>query len=286
MLPKAIESVLAQTYTDWELLIIDDGSNDNTKEVVELYRDERIRYIWQENLERSAARNNGIKNAFGKYICFLDSDDYYLSNRLQLLFNSINQLREPIAMLYTGICFENDNVTTPRAELKNNFSNKFDFIIKAIIGVPQVCIASEILKKHKFNSAFHIGEDMELYIRIVDEFPVIYLENQFTVVATDHEGRSVNEKKHNPGKEQQLLLKFIFKKGHPGYSVSGKIKKERISDTYFSISRHYIYNKNRTLAINNLILSVLENARHPQTKHKLYLILKLLIGKKTEYLKG
>lgn len=54
-LPKAIESVLAQTYTDWELIIVDDGSTDNTKEVISQYSDGRIIYIYQQNAERSAA---------------------------------------------------------------------------------------------------------------------------------------------------------------------------------------------------------------------------------------
>ena len=73
-LPKAIESVLAQTYTDWELIVVDDGSTDNTREVVAQYNDERIIYIYQENAERSAARNNGISQAKGDFICFMDSD--------------------------------------------------------------------------------------------------------------------------------------------------------------------------------------------------------------------
>lgn len=76
MLPKAIESVLAQTYPNWELIIVDDGSTDNTKELVANFieKDGRIKYIYQENAERSAARNNGIKNAKGEYICFLEQN--------------------------------------------------------------------------------------------------------------------------------------------------------------------------------------------------------------------
>ena len=65
-LPKAIESVINQTFEDWELKIVDDGSTDKTSDVVKQYPDNRIRYIYQENSERSAARNNGIKHAKGK----------------------------------------------------------------------------------------------------------------------------------------------------------------------------------------------------------------------------
>ena len=82
LIGKAIDSVLAQTFADWELLIIDDGSTDNTRQIVEAYTDRRVKYIYQENAERSAARNNGVAQAAGKYICFLDSDDYCLPDRL------------------------------------------------------------------------------------------------------------------------------------------------------------------------------------------------------------
>src|SRR5687767_3103747 len=77
-----IESVLRQTFSDWELIMVDDGSTDNTKQVIASYTDPRIRYIHQQDLERSAARNNGIAQAKGQYICFLDDDDYYFPEHL------------------------------------------------------------------------------------------------------------------------------------------------------------------------------------------------------------
>ena len=80
----AINSVINQTFIDWELIIIDDGSADKTKEVVKPYlKDKRVKYFFQKNAERSSARNNGILKSQGKYICFLDSDDKFLTNHLQ-----------------------------------------------------------------------------------------------------------------------------------------------------------------------------------------------------------
>jgi len=84
LISKAIESVIAQSFVNWELIIVDDGSTDKTMDLIASYqeKDTRIRYIYQENAERSAARNNGIDHAKGEYICFLDSDDYYLKKNL------------------------------------------------------------------------------------------------------------------------------------------------------------------------------------------------------------
>lgn len=78
---EAIESVLAQAYTTLECLIVDDGSTDRTADIVKGYG-ERVRYIYQKNSERSAARNNGIAHASGKYVCFLDADDILLPIKL------------------------------------------------------------------------------------------------------------------------------------------------------------------------------------------------------------
>ncbi len=81
LIKDAVESVFNQTYQDFELIIIDDGSTDNTREVLAEYG-ERLRYIYQENQGRSAARNHGINLAKGEYIAFLDSDDVWFPDKL------------------------------------------------------------------------------------------------------------------------------------------------------------------------------------------------------------
>ena len=83
-LPEALESVLAQSYEDWECIIVDDGSADNTGDLVANYlaRDSRFKYIFQENRGLSAARNTGIKHAQGQFFQFLDADDLIESNKL------------------------------------------------------------------------------------------------------------------------------------------------------------------------------------------------------------
>ena len=84
LLPRSISSVLSQTVLDWELIVIDDGSTDNTAEVVSEWQQKsyRIRYIRQTNQGVGAARNCGVKQALGKYIACLDSDDEYLPTHL------------------------------------------------------------------------------------------------------------------------------------------------------------------------------------------------------------
>src|SRR5690606_1076774 len=83
---KAIESIFSQTYENWELIIIDDNSTDNTEEVIELYasKNPRIQYIkLDKNIGASEARNIGIKVSNGQYITFLDSDDEYFPSKIE-----------------------------------------------------------------------------------------------------------------------------------------------------------------------------------------------------------
>lgn len=90
-LPFTIGSVLRQTFRNFEVLVVDDGSKDDTRKVMEglLKEDSRIRYIHQENAERGAARNNGIRNARGTYVVFFDSDDEMKTDYLMGLHSGI-----------------------------------------------------------------------------------------------------------------------------------------------------------------------------------------------------
>ena len=92
LLKESIYSVLGQTYDDVEILVVDDGSSDDTAEMVQRFDDRRMRYLYQENSGRSAARNHGMKVAEGDFFCLLDDDDYYLPHKLacQVAYLDIN----------------------------------------------------------------------------------------------------------------------------------------------------------------------------------------------------
>ncbi len=84
-LNETIESVIFQTYPNWELIIVDDGSTDTTADIAKNYaqKDSRIRYVFQTNQKMASARNTGIRQAIGKYIAFLDADNLFLKNKLE-----------------------------------------------------------------------------------------------------------------------------------------------------------------------------------------------------------
>jgi len=90
----AVNSVFDQTFDDFEIIIIDDGSTDDTKQMLYEYSDKRIKYFYQENKGVSFARNKGLEQSNGKYIAFLDSDDRWVANKLEKTFEFINNFPE------------------------------------------------------------------------------------------------------------------------------------------------------------------------------------------------
>ena len=193
LIGKAINSVINQKYSNWELLIVDDGSVDDTKEVVTAFSDDRIRYIYQENQERSAARNNGIVQAKGDFICFLDSDDYYLPEFLSEFKKAIRENSYKNAFYFCNTYSETGNgVLEKSVAADRTFENNYDFLLINTIGTPRVCLPNLIAKKHLFNLKIKNGEDFELWIRLISGLEINYV-NLYTQVFLDHEGRSIND---------------------------------------------------------------------------------------------
>src|SRR5258708_7316645 len=89
LIAKTIRSVQAQTFSDVEVIIVDDGSTDNTNEIVKTLNIPALRYVRTENLERGHARNTGLRRATGNFVIFLDSDDLFEEHHLQVLFEAI-----------------------------------------------------------------------------------------------------------------------------------------------------------------------------------------------------
>lgn len=114
-LSDTLRSVLDGTYQDLEIIIVDDGSTDNTRQVAESISDPRIRYIFQENSGLSSARNTGIRNASGSLLTYLDSDDLFLPEKLSLLTDILE--REPEIGLVAGQAIIIDENNQPLGEV-------------------------------------------------------------------------------------------------------------------------------------------------------------------------
>jgi glycosyltransferase involved in cell wall biosynthesis len=186
---NAINSVLNQTFIDFELIIIDDGSTDNTLEIVTNINDSRIKYHYQENSERSAARNKGIDNASGTWICFLDSDDEYQTNHLSELAKFIEDTTPSPGLIATGITTQQE-VAGKRREFLNLNNGILQEIGSKFLIPSQVCVHRSILENVRFDVRYRLWEDTHLWLRIAAQYPVYQME-EYTVIQHVHEQGTV-----------------------------------------------------------------------------------------------
>ncbi len=167
----SITSVLNQSYPNWELIAVDDGSTDNTAEIISGFlTDKRIKLIKQPNKGVSAARNAGIRAAAGNYITFLDADDYYLPTNLEekhnlLLSNSI------IDFVYCDVmhCDEklNDERVEKGVEPDNLFKKVLQWQGETIPTLPSNIMVKTNLMKEKFLFDEHLSNCADRYMKII-----------------------------------------------------------------------------------------------------------------------
>ncbi len=269
-LPDAIDSVIRQTYKNWELIIVDDGSTDNTKEVVNKYlqKHSSIEYVYQENRERSAARNKGISMASGAFICFLDSDDAFASNHLQEFYSLIEENNIEPAVYFSGMQLNGIEIPVQYIETKN----PMNFPIYNVIGTQRACVAKEVLSRFKFNEKLNIGEDRELWYRIISEYSYKY-HSKPTVNIKNHDHRSVlgascySNLKTVKGLRQLKLSKV----------ADSKAFKRLFSNSFFNIARYEITNNNRVKAVYFLLAALLADYKNPKRKLIVNIIFRLLV---------
>ena len=277
-LVKTIESIQLQDFEDWECIVVDDGSTDDTRAVIEtlIQKDSRIRYIYQNNAERSAARNTGIKNAQGDYVCFLDSVDAFLEKHLSHLYDDISKKKHPVAMFFTNYILSKNGVFTNQV-FPSLGNDVFHYLCYNPIIPARVCIHRDILLKELFDEEIVIVEDLLLWIRIAVNYPLIHIEKE-TVVYNLHEDNSVNIGNQAALKRLNGLLIFEKKYKEIKKILKRKNWKYLIGDTHFNVMKYYLYKGYKYLAIKHLLLSIFYQKRHPQLKHKLYVCYKIMFN--------
>jgi glycosyltransferase involved in cell wall biosynthesis len=168
---RAIQSVLDQTYQDFELIIVDDGSTDNTEEVVKSFNDKRVRYIKHErNKGVSAARNTGIKATRSKYIAFQDSDDIWQPEKLKKQMAAFSSAPSKCGVVYTGFFRRVEGgikIYIPPPTIAQKEGDIYNSLLKGnFVAPPAAVVKRECLEKvGVFDEHLPLFEDWDLWIR-------------------------------------------------------------------------------------------------------------------------
>jgi len=249
---ECIESVLNQSYTDWEMIIIDDGSTDSTKEIINTYLSEpRIQYHYQENKGQSSARKKAIYLAKGKYLAFLDSDNIWLNQRLEFGLKAI-QRNENIDLTYGDIIEIDENSTeVPMVNMKR-FSGKVSsqLVKDNFITMNTVLVKKSVVIKVKaFREEIKRADDYDMWLRLSAEHNFLYIPKvmvKYRVmddqISSNKEGRFIANKE----------IVEHFYKIFPNV-LTTKEKKQGWSSFYLRKAYYEMSVKNYNLAFKDLL---------------------------------
>lgn len=182
-LKKAIPSVLGQTFKDFELIIIDDGSSDNTHSLISSYNDQRISYIYQDHKGVSCARNKGLSAAKGDFIAFLDSDDWWTLNKLERVKNFIEDFPE-IKIFHTEeVWYRNGRLLKQLKKHKKPSGS----VYKNALPLCCISISTAAIKKDvfsdvgTFDESLEACEDYDFWLRATNKYEVKLIPEDLTL---------------------------------------------------------------------------------------------------------
>lgn len=246
LLPRAVMSVLGQTFVDWELLIIDDGSSDATETVAGSFHDERIKYHRQSHGERSSARNTGVQLATGRYVCFLDDDDYFLPFHLRGFFAVLEAEAFPIKLFFSDYVEDCNGILRQVPLSPRPARNGVEFMLLNLVNVPRVCVAREIFEVCAFNPLIRIGEDRDFLAQVASRFPIGHVP-QCSQVLVIHPERSVAIDNYGIYRENLRTCQHLVR----SYKtfLSHRARRRIISQSYYNMLLHHLLKGNGVKAL-------------------------------------
>jgi glycosyltransferase involved in cell wall biosynthesis len=196
LVSRAIESVLDQTYDNFELIVVDDASTDDTKAIVRSYDDDRITYLChQKNRRVSAARNTGIKHASGKYIAFLDDDDEWFSTKLKQQVNHLEAAGPTVGMIYCWMEYHDGK--TPVRKYRPRLEGE---IFEETVGGQPIGACSTLMVRDDvvdevggFDESLPRGNDGDFIRRVARKYSVEYVPEVLVRHYVDHEYERITD---------------------------------------------------------------------------------------------
>ena len=272
---ETLESVLSQSFGDFEVLVIDNQSSDRTKEIVCSYEDERIFFYQNEqNFERCYSRNRGVKLAKGNYILLLDSDDLYEPEHLSNWHDFIQFNETNLNCFYVSdkkILKENE-LSVQLNPVCGEHPVSYFFLNPIIPG--QVCVPSTIMKKHSFRNDLLIFEDAAMWMELSLKNKVVF-NSISSFVYRLHEDNSINEQKYNVYFTRLKALRIILCERKYRKWISFKDKRKNINASIMGIIRFKKYN---SLRFTGLIWSLYAILFYPEfaLKNKILVMLSFI----------
>ncbi len=188
ILKEAIDSVLSQDFENFELIVVDDGSTDNTQDILDGYTRDII-VLRQDNCGVSAARNAGIASASGHFIAFLDSDDLWLPGKLSMQIDFFNSNPDALICQTEELWIRNGKRVNPKKRHKKYSGLIFKHSLPLCIVSPSAVMLKKSLldKTGVFDESFPACEDYDLWLRISCKYPVYLIDTPLIIKRGGHD---------------------------------------------------------------------------------------------------
>jgi len=230
---EAINSVYKQSFSDWELIIVDDGSTDNTKKQVQLLENRKTRYTYTNKVERSRARNIGIDMAKGQYVCFLDDDDIILPNHLHTFYEHLsNYISDDVIYFSSG--YTMDKGSGKKAG-KLPWLTESDFRTLMVFKPSSMffCFPKSVFRHGRFPNFLALSEDFYLLCELINMGYSIRATGKRTCIIRLHPERSLNKRT-----KYQIIKGYLTRKLITDHLMNGKwsniyLQKETIHERVF-----------------------------------------------------
>jgi hypothetical protein len=280
---EAVESALCQTYKDFEIIIVDDGSTDNTKDVLQKFHN-KIRYVYKNNGGVASARNSGIKHAHGEYIAFLDSDDLWLPERLKIGVQALD-FDKNIGLFFSDChrVFNGKRVSKTYFDAYKPYSG---FVFKQLYMQDFIPTSTVLVRKDclrllgMFDGNLPSCEDYDLWLRISTCFKINYTKMPLAIYKTH--SKSISCKNFFGPALRKVLVKtkINYKNQIKEFSRAAK---RRISMVSCSRGWHLKKSGNYDEAINEALNALKEDIFNLHGYKLLFLCFLMKIKKCLEY---
>ena len=209
---KCIDSIINQTYKKIEILIINDGSTDNTLKIIKKYKDKRIRIITTKNKGLSMSRNIGIENAKGEYLYFIDSDDYIEPNTIEYLYN-LNKKNNTLISTCKSIDVYNYNESIKNKKEEVDILSRKDMLLKILLWQNRTeALWNKLIKKELLNNlrfAERIINDIAFTHKLIINTDKVSYSNQIKYYHLIHYGNISIRKRENLDRVEDLYKVII-----------------------------------------------------------------------------